>query len=266
MLTEGMGTNMKKGLIAGDLVSLSHNGVLAICFDDSGKKNNHKYTLQFTDLNTDKQVSMNVEGKSLAGFYDSMILLLTNGKPLRETTVKEIFDNSTIETFKKIKGTSNVPANTDVSLLHEKRELYYSTKSNKLFFFNVDTRINTEIDVGMKVGNIAFFSGIDCGVKTIFYSLDDKCTYSLNNDNSVTKVYEKQFYYLTALFPSTSNPNNIKDAMFKYRGLIRCGNNINIRKLIDFGWNYPVVRIYEDIFLAYDWNTKSWVLVRILIP
>ena len=143
--------------------------------------------------------------------------------------------------------------------------LYYPTMDRKLFSFNVDTRENTEINIGMKVGTIASFTGIDCKVKAVFYY--NKCTYTLNNDNSVTEVSEKQDNYLTTLFPSTSSPSNIKDAVLKYdSNLIKGGNKINTNDLIEFQDYYSVVRIYKDIFLTFDTKTNSWVLVRIVTP
>ena len=63
---------------------------------------------------------MSVEGTSIIGFYNSMMLLLTWGKPLREATVEEVFNNPYTWTFKKIEGTNNVDSFTDVSLLHER--------------------------------------------------------------------------------------------------------------------------------------------------
>ena len=258
---------VEKGLRTGGEIhaSLSHQGIFAIC-------DNSNDIIQFTNLNTNRQVKIKVEWESITGFYDSMLLLLTDSKPLREASVEEVFNNPRKETFRKIEGTSNVDPSTDVSLLHERRVLYYHTNYRKLFAFNVDTRVNTEINIGKRIYTIASFAGIDCGVKIVFQDLDDRYTYILNNDNSVTKISEGQRDSLTAIFPSASNPKNIKDAVFKYyRGLfdndfIKCGNWININDLIKFEDYYSVVRIYKDIFLACDRKTESWVLVRILVP
>ena len=146
--------------------------------------------------------------------------------------------------------------------------LYYPTNDYKLFSFNVDTRENTKIDIGRKIWSIASFTGIDCKVKTVFQCFDDTCTYTLNNDNSVTKVNEKQSNSLSVIFPLTSNPKNINNAVLKYGGdLIKCGNKLNTDDLIKFGGR-SVIRIYKDIFLACDdrWLKKSWVLLRIHVP
>ena len=260
---------VEKGLLAGRCIraSLSHNGILAICAEESSsEQSNDECTIQFTDLNTNRQVFMKVESYSLVAFYDSMILL-TSDKPLREARVEEVFKNPTIEIFKEIEGTSNVDPSTDVSLLHVRRVLYYPTTNNKLFSFNVDTRMNTEIDVGKYIWTIASFTGIDSDVKAVFQSNDDWRTYTLNNDNTVTKVDERRNRWLRALFPSTSNPTNIRDAVFKYWDvLMKDGNWIDTSRMIEFEYNYSVIRVYRDVFLAYDWKKESWVLVRIIVP
>ena len=93
---------VERGLITGNLIyaSLSHQGILAICVNEN--------TLQFTDLNTNKQVGITVESYSLLGLYDDMMLLLTWYNSLRETTVEKVFNSPNIEIFEKIEGTDNV--------------------------------------------------------------------------------------------------------------------------------------------------------------
>ena len=250
---------VEKGLMTGELISasLSHKGVLAI----HGSR-----CIQLTDLNSNKQVIMRVEDGSLAGFYDEMIILLTCGRHLRETTVEEVFRTPRIETFGVITGTNDVLAFTDVSLLHATRILYYSTLNRELFSFNVDTRISKEINVGRMVWTIASFTGINCEVKAVFKS-NDKCTYALNDDDTVTKVNGEQDNTLTAIFPSTSDPKNISNAVSKHNGdIVRDGNKIDTTELIKFETCYSVVRVYGDVFLAYDEKTHSWVLLRIITP
>ena len=174
-----------KGLLTGWGVhaSLSHQGILAIGINYE--------TVQFTDLNNDRQAEIKVEAFSLVGFYDDMAILLTGYKPLREVTVEEVFNNPTIETFKEIEGTNDVILWTDVSLLHVRRVLYYPRRDCKLFSFNVDTRINTKIDLGMKVSYIASFTGIYCAVRAVFKDpFSRSCTCILNSDNTITKVNE----------------------------------------------------------------------------
>ena len=190
---------------------------------------------------------------------------MTNGKPLRKATVKEVFENPSIETFRDTDEINDVTPYADVSLLHERRILYYPSYNNKLYSFNVDTRVNTEIDIGMYCSHIASLTGIDCGIKAVFWNSDDKCTYSLNNDNTVTKVSERQNEFLTTIFPSTSNPNNIQDAVFKYgHDIMKDGKKINTDGLIEFSY-YSVIRVYKDVFLAYDKVTGSWVLFRMIV-
>ena len=252
---------VERDLLTGNYIyaSLSHKGILGISANEN--------TVQFTDLNSNRKVEMEVENISLVGFYDSVIILLTYGEPLREVRVEEVFGDLTVETFKVIEGSNDVYPNTDVSLLHKRRILYYCTMNDILFSFNVDTRENIEIDVGKRVASIASLTGIDCGLKITFQSNVYYCTHALKNDDTITKVNEKQNGWFTILFPSSSSPRNIKDAVFKYwDDLMKDGNKIDTRKLIDPDPDYSVIRVYRDIFLAYDRNTQSWYLLRILVP
>ena len=61
---------VEKGLIAGGYVSLSHQGILAIC-----TYSNSKYIIQFTNLNTNIPFKIEVENTSIVGFYDNVALL-----------------------------------------------------------------------------------------------------------------------------------------------------------------------------------------------
>lgn len=251
---------IEKKLLTGDDVfaSVSHKGILAVYA---------RGIIQITDLNNGRQVNMKVEDATLIGFYDEMMILLASWKPLREVRVEEVFESSTLETVKEIKDTCSVSPWTDVSLLHVRRVLYYRTiYDHKLYSFNVDTRANTWIDVGRRVDKMASFTGIDCNIRAVFQDYDNRCTYTLNTDNTVTKVNEEQ-NDLSTLFPSTSDINNINDVVFEYGGELRKNRNrIDTNKLIYFDDYYSVIRVYRDVFLTYDWCKKSWVLVRIITP
>ena len=258
-------------------VSLSHQGILAIC-----ACSDRYYFVQLTNLNDNRQVEMAVQHRTSVGFYDGMILFLDTCMPLREATVNEIFENPTINILKIIEGTTDVNSDADVSSLNVKRELCYHAWDT-LFSFNVDTRMNTRIGVVENIRSIASFTGIACGLKAVFYACEEEknniyeeeeeeeyycyhyCTYTLNMDNTITKLSERQDYGLTILFPLASNPENINNAIFKYCDLMKYGNKIDISHLIRFG-NYSVIRVYRDIFLVYEWNIESWVLVRIVVP
>ena len=250
---------VERGLVTGSYIyaSLSHQGVLAIYAYKS---------VQLTNLNTNRQVKMRVWNESITGFYNDKALMLTYETHLREAVVEEVFSNPNIKTFKRIKGTGKAFPWTDVSLLQERRVLYYPTIDDELFAFNVDTRTNTEIDVGRRVWYVASLTGIDCGVKAVFQSNDDDCTYTLNTDDTVTKVGGEQNNWLTALLPSTSSPKSVKDGVFMYENrLVKDGKEIDTSHLIRFN-GYSTIRVYKDIFLVYDKSTKSWVLVRITVP
>ena len=103
------------------------------------------------------------------------------------------------------------------------------------------------------------------GGKLCFQDYDDKCTYTLNIDDTVTQVNGGQGNFFTALFPSTSNPESVKDGVFKYNDcFVKDGKEIDTDHLIKFSW-CSTIRVYRDVFLTYDTKTKSWVLVRIIV-
>lgn len=126
------------------------------------------------------------------------------------------------------------------------------------------------------------FTGIYCGVEAVFnnymYIPWHWCynTCALNKDNTITQANEKEkrlyehTYELTTLFPLVSDPNNIKNAVFKCNDrLMKYGENkkeIDASEFIKFEYNYSVIRVYRDVFLAYDEKTNSWVLLRIATP
>lgn len=169
------------------------------------------------------------------------------------------------KTFKTIKGTKRAIPQTDVSLLHTRRVLYYYTTDCELFSFNVDTRENTEIDVGGKIWSIASLTGIDCGVKTVFMSKNDDCTYALGMNNRIEKVKWRQDKWIDALFPSASSPEDMTYAAFMYGSkLMKYWEKINERCPVDFDCCDSFIRVYRDIFLGYDWYIKSWFLFRMI--
>ena len=99
-------------------------------------------------------------------------------------------------------------------------------------------------------------------MKAIFYS-DDNCIYALNADDTVTKIYERHDYGIKAVFPSSSNPKDIKSAVFSCgNDFIKCGNWLNTSELSCF-YNDSVVRVYKDIFLAC--GSGGWCLFRIVV-
>ena len=106
---------------------------------------------------------------------------------------------------------------------------------------------------------------IDCGVKAVFHDYDDSCTYILNMSDTAIRVGGKQDYALTALLPSTSNPKSVNDAVFvHFIHFVKDEKEIETSHLITFSEN-SIVRVYRDIFLVCDKNTKSWFLVRIIV-
>ena len=136
----------------------------------------------------------------------------------------------------------------------------------RLFAFNVDTRINTEVHIEKELGIMYLFTGTDCGVEVMFEYHNDKRLNIIGPDGTVTEQDNEQCYNSYIVFPSASNPNSIKDAAFgSWNYLERRGKKIDTKRLVTF---YPrsVIRIYKDIFLDYNYNGGTWVLVRVVVP
>ena len=94
----------------------------------------------------------------------------------------------------------------------------------------------------------------------------DKHTYTLNMDNSVTEVSGGQYSWVTTLFPSASDTENISNGVFKDKNcLVKDGKCLDTSGLIKLDWYYSVFRVYRDVFLAHDNEVRYWVLIRILV-
>lgn len=95
---------------------------------------------------------------------------------------------------------------------------------------------------------MASLTSINCGMKFAFQDYDS-FSFALNTDNTLTEVKRGTSYSLTIIFPSMSNSNSIKDAVFKYGGeLIKSGENINTSHLIRIERYHSAVRVYKDVF------------------
>ena len=113
---------------------------------------------------------------------------------------------------------------------------------------------------------IASLTGIDCVVQAVFSCTDDRCTCILNTDYTIDKMDGRPTGFLTIVFPLTSNSRNVADVVFMRASLVRCENKLDISHLVDSDWNYPIVRIYSDIFLCYDKSTELWVFFCLITP
>ena len=246
--------------------SLSHRGVLAICSCLEDNDGNETYTLQLTGLGTDRRVEMEVENCTSVAFYDDKMILLTEGRPLREGNVEDVFGECNLTQLRRV-GEECVYPSADVSLLNETRVLYYRTTDKRPFFLDVDTREGREIVLGKKVWSCASLTGVNCGVRVVFQDYLSGITYTLHKDNSVGVLGGKQMGGLTVLFPSSTDPTDLGKAVPKYRDYLVCGGKgVEVRRPLWFEADRSIVRIYRDIFLLYNVNTRSWVLARIIIP
>ena len=110
--------------------------------------------------------------------------------------------------------------------------------------------------------------GIDCGVKSVFQDEDNRFIYTLDWNNKVTPLHEiREEKSVTSTFASSSNPKDISKCVLRYGDcFIKGGNKVKPKEPIRFKPDQSVIRIYRDIFLLFDTNTKKWVLSRIIIP
>ena len=92
-------------------------------------------------------------------------------------------------------------------------------------------------------------------------------TFSLNKDNLINELCGRQSYSLRTVFPSSSDPTDIRKAALRYCNyLMYRGKRVGFNTPFRFESFHSVIRIHRDVFLLYDENTKSWVLSRIIIP
>ena len=99
---------------------------------------------------------------------------------------------------------------TDTTLGNKIRELYYRSGEGKLYCYNVDSKENKLILTSGEVYNTPSLTGINMRVKMIF-QCEDGITYSLNNDNTITRIYDKQTYDdSTTVLPLSSDLINIR--------------------------------------------------------
>ena len=240
--------------------SLSHVGVLAVC------SCRDTCVVQLVNLRTNRRVKMEVEHRSLVGFYDDNVVLLTQFERLREAHMDQVFGKPHISTFEEVGTVKDIFPDTDVSTLNEKRMLYYSTLYGKLYKFDVDTRENEHIVFGGMPRSIASLTGISCGVEAVYYDDRDGCAYTLGEDSRRVDVNPPNCDHLTAILPSSSSPRDIGDAVFKYgTRLLRGGKTLDTERLVALSSGCSIVRVYRDVFLALDRSTGSWVLVRIAV-
>ena len=258
IISEPMKVDMK--LRTGNCnVSLSHEGILAIYSDLNGN------IVQFTNLSTNKQVEIEVENNTFSGFYDNKIILLTKEKPLRETNIEKLFNEHKIDIFEKIGCIDNINPDTDVSLIHATRILYYGSMSSKLYSFNVDTKLNQEINIGMEIRSILSLTGILCEAKIVFQGKDNKI-YMLNKEDKPIKLNENGWNETATIFVSTNSGfGSIEDTLMKCGTYFVKGNQkLEVENPIKLSEYHSMVRVYKDIFLLFDKKTNNWVLCRII--
>ena len=71
---------------------------------------------------------------------------------------------------------------------------------------------------------------------------------------------------LSNVFPSSSDTSNLKSAVYREdKYLIYKDKVVKVSSPIEFNNYMSIVRLYKDVFLLYDYNTREWVLCRIVV-
>ena len=173
----------------------------------------------------------------------------------------------------------------DTSRLHQTRVLYYVSEG-KLCSYNVDTREDRSIDVGVDVCNILSTCGMDLGVACVFtkgllskngYASREEGIYYLDNSGHAVRLCDSKEGACTIL-ASNSDPWNLDKARLGLSEPFTVnGNKVTPRDIVNLcGGNYTVARMCDDVFLVYkqvlvcvdDYRERyehlnSWLLVRI---
>ena len=86
------------------------------------------------------------------------------------------------------------------------------------------------------------------------------------HDGTVMQITDANRIPSYAVFPSNSNSKSMKSAVIKYIDLVKNEDELSTWHLIRFDDGYSVIRIYMDIFMAYNTSTRSWVIFRLIVP
>lgn len=245
-------------------VSISHKGVVAVySFTD-------EKILELTDMNTFEKVELEVERRCLVGFYDDKLLAITYDYPLRECRVEDMFKNPDTSILKKVGKVDNVYTFADVTRLQDTRRLYYRTVDYIPCEYNVDTGRNIRLPIGKLVNSFCSTMGLDLGVRAIFQERGNgEFLYTLNQDYSVSCIFPYiKGTFATKIFPSKSNPKNLRFALKQYWDSFVWLDDRDIRNNMPISLEpcIGMVRLYQDKFLAFNSRTQKWVVVRIYIP
>ena len=246
------------------LASLSPEGVFAVYH-----RVEYYEVIQFTDLRKyEREREVDVEGCSIAAFYDDRVLILTEDRPLVEAWVDEMLEEG--GEGRVVRGSERATPWTDVSLVNTTRVLHYRTPDCRLCAYDVDRRVSRIVDVGRGVVCLASLTGLDTGVLAVFQDEEGE-TYALASDHSVARLPGgPQDEGLTDVFPSRSAPWDLTRAVLKYGDTLTKGGR-DIQEGLPSGGpllpqeDYTFVRLRGDVFLYYDTHECSWALTRIVV-
>ena len=246
--------------------SLSHEGIFAVSSLVGERK-----AVQLTNMLSGNQCEFNVEGTTNIGFYDSNMLVLTYRKPIRRCSVSSMFEKPDISTLERVGEIDKVSCYTDVSLLHTRRVLYYTSSGCLPYKYNIDTGQNKRVLDGKKVWPFGSVTGINTNTKTIFREYGNgNHVFGLKKDGKLSEILSNDpIYCLTFILPSSSDPTDLRKALKIYsngRAYIKENECVSLDIPIKFEGGLSIVRIYRDIFLMFDDNSESWVLTRIVVP
>lgn len=262
-------------------VYLSHRGLLiqSFCVDEGTSKHpDVRHYMMLLCLDTSRENVFRIGGTAIPCFYDDKVIFVSTWRHLSEANVEDLFgwegflhlppaisiggDPNRI--LRVLVKESRILASADPTLLNERRELYYIAHMNKLYCYNVDTKANSIVDVGMKVHHIIPTKGIDSGAKVIFRG-KGRYNYVLTQTNSITRLtYGKRWREARGVFLRREDPRDVNGAVFEYATyFLKDSKKVRIEEPIDLRDVYCIIRLFEDMFLLRF--CRKWALCRIVV-
>ena len=256
----GLKNNYKHEVFA----SVSHRGIFAA----SGRRD-HKTVVDFTDLLSGQRVSVRVEHWTLVGFYNNKSLLVTSGQCLRELDMQDVFTAGGLARFNPVSNVKVGSPFTDVTLLNTTRKLFFTTGEHKAYRFDVDTHKTKRVFRGIKVCSFASLTGISMGHKVIFCEHENHYRKFVADSSGriLSQIRSCNFMPVSPIIiQSSASPKNISKCVVISWGEVTTGV-YSIRRawprFLKVSGFISIVRLFQDVFIAYNRKSGKWVIVKI---
>ena len=201
--------------------------------------------------------------RTISGSYDNIVISLTESKELRKTSTANTFQVPKVSVSKNI-SPMKIHHQADVSGLRVSRTLCFNPELS-LYSYNVDSEGVKRSELAKHVSLTPPYAGIDTGIKTIYVNRTSMKGHSLNEDDTITlRSSIPGITLLNALLPSSSNPKDTADMVFKYNdNSIYKEESIIVQAPTTCESNFDAVRLVRDVSLVCNWRIKKWVVCRI---